>query len=152
MAALEDANRDLLAFLASVEEEQWRMTGTAEGWPVAALAYHIADGYRIHLRWLDHMRKGEPVPGTPADLDAENARTVADAEEMSAEVVMSALETGGRLLAAYVRGLEPDELTVSVPHGPLGGDDTSVDFMLDIASWHVREHLRSLRRAVVRTP
>jgi hypothetical protein len=149
---LERAGEELMSLLASMDREQWAAIGTAEGWPVKALAYHVADGHRIHLRWLDHMRKREPVPGTPAELDAENARTVADAGELSPDVVMSAVRTGGRLLAAYVRGLHPDELRFAVPHGPLGGEDTSIDFMLDIATWHVREHLASLRAAVGAVP
>jgi uncharacterized damage-inducible protein DinB len=147
-ARLEAANRDLLEFLASLGDAQWRVTGTVEGWPVIALAYHVADGYRIHLRWLDFLRTGQSVPGTPAALDEENARTAADARELSPGVVRSAAETAGRLLVAYVRDLDPDELRLSRPHGPLGGDEVSVESMLDIAAWHVREHLASMRVAV----
>jgi uncharacterized damage-inducible protein DinB len=145
---LEAANHDLLELLASLSDEQWRATRTVEGWPVIALAYHVADGYRIHLRWLDFLRARQPVPGTPADLDEENARTVADARGLSPGVVRSAAETAGRLLVAYVRDLDPDELHLSAPHGPLGGDEISVESMLDITAWHVLEHLASMRAAV----
>jgi hypothetical protein len=147
-ADLEAAQHEVLGFLRSLSGAQWSATGTREGRPVAAVAYHVADGYRIHLRWLDLLRLGQPVPGTPADLDAENARTLADAAELPTDVVVSAVETAGRLLVAYVRDLEDGELSVSAPHGPLGHDEMSVDFMLDITAWHVREHLGSMRAAV----
>lgn len=114
------------------------------------MAYHVADGYRIHMRWLDLLREGRPVPGTPDDLDAENARAVADAKELPKEAVLPAVETAGRLIVAYVRDLDEDEVTRSARHGPLGGQPVSVDFVLDIAVWHVLEHLRSMRLAVER--
>jgi uncharacterized damage-inducible protein DinB len=149
---LEAANREIVDFLGRLTEDQWQATVTPECWPVTAVAYHVADGYRIHMRWLDLLRRGRAVPSTPADLAAENARAVADAKDLPTAVVLSAVETAGRLIVAYVRDLDTDELTRSAPHGPLGGRDVSVDFVLDITAWHVREHLGSLRTAVERTP
>ena len=145
---LEAANRDVVGFLGALTEEEWRAVDTSEGWPVRAVAYHVADGYRIHMRWLDLLRAGRPVPGTPDDLDAENARAVADAQQLSTGTVLAAVETAARLIVAYVRDLDGEELTRSARHGPLGGQRVSVDFVLDIAVWHVREHLRSMRLAV----
>jgi hypothetical protein len=147
---LEAASRDLVRFLGALTEDQWQAVDTSEGWPVLAVAYHVADGYRIHMGWLDLLRRERPVPGTPADLDVENARAVADAKDLPKETVLPAVETGGRLIVAYVRDLGGEELTRSARHGPLGGQQVSVDFLLDIAVWHVREHLRSMRRATER--
>jgi hypothetical protein len=150
IADLEAANRDLSEFLGSVTEEQWRAAGSNEGWPVSALAYHIAEGYRIHMLWLEHLRLGQEVPGTSEELDDANARTAEDAVGLSPETVQRAVETGGRLLVAYLRGLGSEEIDRSAPHGPLGGDEMSVADMLEIAPWHVREHLDSMRSAVSR--
>jgi uncharacterized damage-inducible protein DinB len=144
---LEAANRDLAEFLSGVSLQQWRTARTPEGWPLIGAAYHVADGYRIHMRWLDRLRKAEPIPGGPADLDEENARTIADAEELTVEVVMSAVQTGGRLLVAYLKDLDADELKSSARHGPLE-EDVSVDDMLDITVWHVQEHLSTMRAVV----
>jgi hypothetical protein len=148
---LEAANREIVSFLGLLTDEQWQATGTPEGWQVTAVAYHVADGYRIHMRWLDLLRRGRAVPGTPDDLDVENASAAADAMDLPKTVVLSAVETAGRLIVAYIRDLDADELSRSAPHGPLGGRDASVDFVLDITAWHVREHLRSMRAAVERT-
>jgi DinB superfamily len=147
---LESANRELLAFLASLEGEQWAAVTTDERWPVRGAAYHVADGYRIHIRWLEFLRVGKAVPGLPADLDAENARAVADAADLSPEVIAAAADTAGRLLVAYVRGLRGEELSRSAPHGQLGGRRVAVSDMLDISPWHVRTHLAGMRRAVGR--
>lgn len=147
-ADLESANRDLADFLASLPDDQWRTASTAEGWPVIAAAYHVADGYRLHILWLDHLRLGHAVPGTPEDLDKANAQAVSDAAELAPNTVMSAVALSGRLLAAHVRGLQLHELTASASHGPLGGRRITVEEMLDIAVWHVREHLRNMRSAV----
>jgi uncharacterized damage-inducible protein DinB len=149
---LDAANRDVVGFLTSLTEDQWHAVDTPEGWPLLAVAYHVADGYRIHMGWMDLLRGGRPVPGTPGDLDAENARAVADANALPKEAVLPAVETAGRLIVAYVRDLGGEELTRSARHGPLGGQQVSVDYLLDIAVWHVREHLRSMRRAVKPTP
>jgi DinB family protein len=149
---LEAANREIVAFLGALTEEQWQTIGAPEGWPVVAMAYHVADGYRIHMRWLDLLRREGAVPGTPADLDAENAQAVADAKDLPSDAVLSAVETAGRLIVAYVRDLDTNELTRSASHGPLGGGNVSVDFVLDITAWHVREHLRRMRSAVERNP
>ena len=149
---LEAANRDIVGFLGALTDTEWQAIGTSEGWPLLAVAYHVADGYRIHMQWLDLLRAGRPVPGTPDDLDAENARAAADAKELPKEVVLRAVETAGRLIVAYVRDLGSEELTRSARHGPLGGRDVSVDLVLDIAPWHVREHLRNMGAAVGRAP
>jgi hypothetical protein len=145
---LEAANGAFLAFLDSLGEREWRAIDTSEGWPVAAVAYHVADGYRIHLRWLDLLRRGEPVPGTPGDLDAENARTAQDAMGLSPGVIRSAAETAGRMLVAAVRGLGPGEVEASAALGPLGGRKMTVGSLLEITAWHVRSHMRSMRLAV----
>jgi hypothetical protein len=145
---LEEANRELLAFLGSLTDEQWRAAHTRDGWTLAAAAYHVADGYRIHMGWLDLVRRNQPVPGVPEDLDALNARTVADASELTPRDVLIATQTAGRLLVAYVRDLEPSELAASASHGPLARPEVSVDFLLDITAWHVRDHLRGMREAV----
>jgi uncharacterized damage-inducible protein DinB len=149
---LDAANRDVVGFLGALTEDQWRAVDTSEGWPVLAVAYHVADGYRIHMGWMDLLRGGRPVPGTPGDLDAENARAVADAKALPKEAVLPAVETAGRLIVAYVRDLDGGELTRSARHGPLGGRQVRVDNVLDIAVRHVREHLRSMRLAVERAP
>lgn len=145
---LEEANRELLQFLDGLARERWEAGATPEGWSVLAAAYHVADGYRIHLRWLDLLREGEPVPGTPRDLDAENAQTVADAGELTPEDVVAAARTAGRLLVAYVRGVGAAELSASAVHGPLGRADVSVEDVLEIAAWHVRHHLRGMRATI----
>jgi uncharacterized damage-inducible protein DinB len=144
---LEAANREVMAFLASLGPDRWEATGTEEGWPVRGVAYHVADGYRIHLRWLDLLRRQEAVPGTPLGLDRENAQAVADAASLSPPVILAALQTAGRLLVAYLRGLDPVELDRSARHGQLGGRQVSVRDMLGIAPWHVRSHLLSMRQA-----
>jgi uncharacterized damage-inducible protein DinB len=144
---LEAANRELAAFLSGLTPKQWRTARTPEGWPLLGAAYHVADGYRIHMRWLDRLRRAERIPGGPADLDEENARAIADAEELDSDVVMSAIQTAGRLLVACLREIDADELKSSARHGPLE-QDVSVDRLLDIAGWHVREHLRTMRAAV----
>lgn len=146
--ALEAANRDLRRFLSSLTEEQWGATDSKEGWPVSAVAYHIADGYRIHILWLEHLRLGDRVPGTSEELDEANARTARDAVAFNPETVRRAVEAGGRLLVAYLCGLGSEEIDRSAPHGPLGGGEVSVADMLEISPWHVREHLDSLRSAV----
>jgi hypothetical protein len=99
---------------------------------------------------MDHLRKGEPVPGSSDDLDAGNARAASDASDLPPEVVVAAVETAGRVLRSYLPDLEPDELDRSAPNGHLDGRETSVHDVLGIASWHVRSHLRSMRRAVRR--
>ncbi len=148
VAELEAANHDLLEFFDSLTGEQWRAAGSNEGWLVSAVAYHIADGFRIHMLWLEHLRLKEAVPGTPEELNESNARTAHDAVAFSPETVRRAVENGGQLLRAYLRGIGSEEIGRSAPHGPLGGDDMTVQDMLEIAPWHVREHLDSMRSAV----
>ncbi|HEV8420059.1 MAG TPA: DinB family protein [Actinomycetota bacterium] len=142
---LEAANGELLAFLDTLTDEQWRTGRSKEGWPVCALGYHIADGYRLHLLWIEYLRRGQEVPGSPEELDQANARTAEDAAGFSLRTARRAVETGGRLLVAYLRGLRSEEIDRSAPHGPLGGKEVSVADMLEITPWHVREHLSSLR-------
>jgi DinB family protein len=147
---LEEGNRDLLDFLASLTDQQWRAVSEEERWPVRAVAYHIADGFRIHMLWIEHLRLRQPVPGTPEQSDEENARTAGESAAMSPLTIRAAARTAGRLIVAYLGELRSEELGRSASHGPLGGREVGVQEMLEIAPCHVREHLKSMNAAVSR--
>ena len=143
---LDSATRELLDLISLVPEAAWNAGQTAEGWPVAAVARHIAKGYLIHMGWLDHLRRGERVPGSPPDLDRQNERDARSMRER-AEVI-SEIERNSTRLAGYFRDLQPREISQAGPHGPLGGDAISVEEMLGICAWHVRSHMESVRAAM----
>jgi hypothetical protein len=147
--ALERANTALLDLLTSLPSEAWEKVAPTEGWPVRATARHIGDGYRIHRRWLELLLRGVAVPGTPTELDEENARTAMESAGMPPERIIAEIDSEGRDLAIYLGALDLDRAgDRAVCHGPLGGEPVSVREMVEIALWHVEHHSDSIRAAV----
>jgi hypothetical protein len=141
----EATNEELLDLVAPLDEQEWISSGTREGWPVAAVARHIASGYSIHAEWISHVRRGESVVGTPDDLDKENAE--AAGQPVRKQDVVAEIRGALPKLLESLEDLDPDELRRSAWVGPID-QEASVGELANIAAWHVRHHTESIRLAV----
>ena len=71
--ALIDANAEFVRFIETCADDEWLLVCPAEGWTVGAVANHIARGHAAVAGWIETIRDGRDVPGSPEQHDANNA-------------------------------------------------------------------------------
>jgi DinB superfamily len=144
-----DANAEFVAFIETCTEEEWGRKSAAEGWPVNAVADHIAWGHEISAGWIRTIRAGENVPGSPEAHDAANHARAAQAANMGRAEVIQLANRNVSQLAELLRSLTESDLSKSAAFGPGGGDTMSVE-QLAGSRRHLDRHLGSIRSAVGR--
>jgi hypothetical protein len=145
---VETVNDEAVAFVEACTDDQWRTLVTGEDWPVAVVLHHIAVGHLQMIDWLGRARRGEDISITAAEIDADNARHARDWAGVSRADTVDALRRHGAALAEYVRGLGPEELTVSVSFGPANGMAVTAAQLAPVSARHCRDHLDDARAAL----
>jgi len=140
---------DAIATVEGCSDEQWKAITTAEQWPVAVVACHLADLHDVFFQLIDAAKsnKSSLFELTQEDIDAVNAdraRTRADVSKT--EIIGRRRDTGPRL-SALVAGLSDQELELVV--GAISGYDLTIASFAELAVvGHYREHLASIRSAI----
>jgi hypothetical protein len=145
---LEAANDDAIAFVEACTDEQWRTVVSGEEWPVGVVLHHVAGGHLQMIDWLGRARRGEDITTTAVQIDADNARHARDFADVARADTVEELRRHGAALARYLRGLSPDELSVSVSFGPGNGMVVTAGQLAPIAARHCRGHLDDARAAL----
>jgi len=145
---LEAANAEAIAFVEACTDDQWRTLVAGEEWPVGVVLHHIAVGHLQMTDWLGRARRGEDITKTAVQIDADNARHARDCAAVSPADTVEELRRHGAALGRYLRGLSPDELTVSVSFGPGNGMAVTAAQLAPIAARHCRDHLNDARAAL----
>jgi hypothetical protein len=142
------ANDELIAFVESCDDAAWKATVPGDEWSVAADAHHCAVGHRTAMGWIEHMRRGDDVPGSRATHDEGNANHAEEYAEVGREETVALLRANGAEAARFLRGIRDDELAAQSTHGPAGGVTLSVAQMAAAFPGHVLAHLARMRVAV----
>lgn len=144
-----DANSDLVEFLVSCTNDEWSQMCSREGWTVGAVAYHVARGHEVAARWIETLRDGRAVPGSPQEHDADNAAMASEAAGVTREEVIRLSQQNVELLAAVLNSLSDSDLAMGAPFGPAGGGRMTVDQLAGKRS-HLDAHLESIRATLAR--
>ena len=150
VAELDDVHAEVVEFVEGCDEREWRELTTVEGWPVGVVAHHIAVGHVKVIGWLDHLRRGEPVPGNGASHDEGNAQHAAEFRSTTKRQTLDDLETNAARLREYLQGISSEEMPREAEHGPAGGVVISVGRMVGATARHPRAHLANMREVVDR--
>jgi hypothetical protein len=148
-AQFEAKNAEFVAFVETLTGEQWRTLVPNEQRTVAALAHHLAWGYRVEIEPFHQMAQGLPAKAwSEEELNAVNARlgeeyAVCDRQETLDLLAATAAET-----AAIVRSLTDEQLARSGKYLDWLAE-RSVDAWVDrILPGHIETHWRSIRDAL----
>ena len=144
-----DANAEFVAFVKTCTDDEWGRATEAEGWPVNAVADHIAWGHEVSAGWIRTIRAGDDVPGSPEAHDAANAARATGAAGTSRAEVIEVANRNVEQLAELLRSLTETDLSKSAAFGPGGGMTMSVD-QLAGSRRHLDRHLGSIRAALGR--
>lgn len=148
----EQASDAFVSVVARLDEEQWRVFCPSEGRTVAALARHVAGGYRHQTTAFRSLAEGRPVhTWTWALLDqsnAEDGKTFANCDQGE---TVRLLQEGARDAVDMIRALSDEQLErtgVYIEELP----PMTVDRMIErIMVGHPRSHLESILVAVGHT-
>lgn len=148
-AEIVDANAELVAFIRTCSNEEWRHLCSAEGWTVGVVAHHIAWGHEVVTGWIQTIRAGHDVPGSPEAHDAGNHAMAAQVAGISRDQV---IELAARNIVKYadlLHSLTEDDLAKTAAFGPGGGMPMPVARLAG-SRRHLDGHLSSMRAAVGR--
>jgi hypothetical protein len=137
-----DANAEFTAFVEGCSDEDWRAVCREEKWRIGVVAHHVAWGHERAVDWINAVRSGIPIPGSPQAHNASNAIKAAQVAGISRdEVVFLARRNAERLVAA-LRSLTDEDFKRVVPFGPARGRPISID---GLGRSHLERHLASMR-------
>jgi hypothetical protein len=151
-AELETANDEAIAFVASCGDGQWTTMVAGEDWTVGVVLHHIALGHQQMIDWLGHLRRGEAIVKTAAEIDDDNARHAVEFADVSRRQTIEALRSHGAALAQLLGGLQPDELTRAASFGPGNGMAVTAEQLAPVAARHCLSHLAAARGALESGP
>lgn len=146
---LGDANAEFIRFIGTCTDDEWARVCASEGWTVGEVANHIARGHEIAAGWIETIRSGRDVPGSPEEHDASNAAMAAAAAGVTRDDVARLAGRTMATLAGVLDSLTESDLAISGSFGPGGGMQMSVDRLAG-SRRHLDGHLSSIRETLGR--
>jgi hypothetical protein len=129
-----------------LSDADWKKVTSAEKWPVAVVAHHVAVSHDGISGLVQLLAKGQPLPAITMDMiDAGNAKHAKEQANVTKAETVALLKANGGKASGIVRGLSDTELdrsaSVLVGTPPM----TAAQAIEGILINHVREHLGSIR-------
>lgn len=147
---LERVNEEVVTFVRSCSDDQWRTNVPGENWPVGVVMHHVAAGHQLVGGWIESARNGEDIAITGEEIDSANARHADEQVGVTASETVELLGSNGAALAALIRSLDEDEMERKVRFAPAGGALRSTEQLCGAASGHPRSHLAHVKEALGR--
>lgn len=119
-AQLEAANAEVIAFAESCPAEMWTVPCVDDGRTVAAVVRHVGGAYIAHMRLVQAVASGEPIPAMFGDWQVIHQGNAISAEKYAnadRDETIASLRRNGANLAAAIRSLMSEQLgrTAVVP-------------------------------------
>jgi hypothetical protein len=143
---LAESNAAVIAFAETCSPLEWTTQVPGEGWPVAVLVHHIAEGHSLIEGWVGDMLSGAGVDEN-LDMDAINARHAEDYAGVGVDETVFLLRKNCAGACEAIGSLGPEELEREAMFGP-AGRLMSVEQIAGIAARHARGHLSSAKAAL----
>jgi hypothetical protein len=144
----EAAIDDLIRFIESSSDGDWHVVTPAEEWTVGVVVHHIAYGFDQGAEWIQLVRKGLDVPGTPRSHDDENADHARDFSDTTRQQTIALTRQSGARAVELLRSLGDEELKRSAKFGPGGGRRVTVESLAGAFKRHAERHRESIKEAL----
>jgi DinB superfamily len=144
----ERVNEEVITFVRSCSDDQWRTNVPGENWPVGVVMHHVAAGHQQVGSWIESARDGRDIAITGDAIDSANARHAEEQVEVTASETVELLGSNGAALAALLRSLDEDEMQRKVRFAPAGGALRSTEQLCGAASGHPLSHLAHAKEAL----
>ena len=145
----EEANQALTDAVAKLGDVEWKMTTSAEKWPVAVVAHHVAVSHAGISGLVKSIAGGKHAPTLNMGMiDEGNAKHAKEFANCSKAETIELCKKNAAAASAVVRGLSDAELDQK--GSPLTGMPamTTQQVIEGVLINHVNEHLGSIRATV----
>ena len=142
---------NVMAFVESLSEDDWRKVCESEEWPVGATAYHLGAGHFAIFNMAGMIVRGEDLP--PLTMDQINAMSDKQAREhvdCTKADAIEALRKNSAEMVAFVAGLTDEELDRKGSMPAFGGEATTEQLIQFVIFESAMRHFDSMRAAVER--
>jgi len=146
------ANDEVIAFVATLSDDEWRSSCEREGRSVGQVVEHIAAGHLVIGGILEAMASGSPLPvaarRTAVTGARFNARQADGFAGHTRQRGLRALRRNGRFLERFLAALSDTQLlrTTDTVEGPISTEQEIEGGLLR----HLRVHFDAVREAVGR--
>lgn len=142
----ERANEDFLAFVEALPDSRWREPCRDEERPVCAVAYHIADAYRLELDAFRLIAAGDTLTPIPlGELHEANARRAARDGACTKDEVLDLARRNAADAAAFVRGLTDEQWARAGVYVDVMGSRSLDQLIEGVLIWHIGWHVASIK-------
>lgn len=146
----ERLNAEVVAVVSDCPAESWSALTESEGWTVAAVATHIADGYGAVAGWSAALAAGQAVATTLADINGANAEAAPRNASRAPDDVVALLQRRAARLATQIRSYSDAQLATAAPFAEAHGDVSVERILAGLLMRHTRTHLASIRATIER--
>ena len=154
-SALADQFEQALAEFAStieaIPDDKWTTAKGPEGWTLAATAQHVSGQFPLEMEYITAIAEGRPLPSYSwDDINGKNDGRAAKNTSVTRADVLRELRESGKSVAAYLRGLQDDQLDRTGELALTGGATVNTQALIEggVLIDHVRGHLASLRASI----
>lgn len=147
----EQAVEDFAKVVEGCPDDKWDATCGPEGWSVAATAQHVSGQFILEREFITAAAEGRDLPPyTWDDVNGMNDRRAKENSGWSKADVLRELRDGASSMAAYIRGLDDEQLDRTGALGLAGGATVSTQQLIDggVLIDHLRVHGESIRSAM----
>jgi hypothetical protein len=139
--------QDVLMFCDGCSDTEWGLRTTEEGWPVGAVAHHIALGAQKLTLWTRRICAGEETGETAESIHAWNAQESARHLERPRSTTMALLVETAAEARGMLEELTDEQLDRTAMYTILGERRTA-ERMAQSLVIHMRGHFDHMRSAV----
>jgi len=144
----EQVNQDLMAMISGGSDLS--VTCPAEGWTAAAVGAHAGGA---HLGILEGFIKpiiaGQDLSSAAGPSDEGNAKQAAENAALPRDQVLALLRDHGATAAAYLRGLNDEDLDRTTTLALFGPEPVTAQQVIEwVLIGHPRDHANSLRQGL----
>ena len=143
-------HRELIAFVETLSEADWRTHCPNEGRTVGVLVHHVASVLPAELDLVNILASGQPITGVTIEMvDQMNAQHAKEHANCGREETLDLLRRNSALVVSAIRELSDAELDQAAPvslhwDAPL----TAQYFIEEHPLSHPYVHLASIRAAI----
>src|SRR4051812_25527674 len=116
----ERLNREIIALVAGLNDEQWHQTCPGENWSVGVAAHHIALSHAGIAGWVKQVAQQQAVTTTHEQVNSINAKHAQGESRYTKEATLDLLEKNGATATQVVRSLDDDQLNNAALFTPAG--------------------------------
>ena len=140
---------EVVAYVATISDEDWNTVLDWEEWSAGVTARHIGAGHFRIVDLAQMMTAGQELPQLSMDQITEMSnKDCREHSDCTKEETLDALRKNGAELAGFVAGLSDDDLDCKGSMPAFGGE-FSVDQMIQFVIFQsAQEHLDNIKKAV----